>query len=262
MSAAAKGAQVERVLDEAQRELEPAGRTFDADDANAVSQPRRFTTGTEQWDREQALKQRIASDNKGNTPFGQLTFQDRDARALLKKQEARQQMAFDGWFGKSYHQKDLPARRLAQELNPDFYQEREDEIVRKAKMALRLELMDLYGPRDEEDLMLLYGLQTGLVRLGENYNVIGGNPQNKPGWGVRGTPNQNALTNMLRNTTRVFMPRRELLNDDATHLNARVGSRYYDARGTPAGQTFDDFFPIANGQRRGATADQFSDYFL
>lgn len=136
---------------------------------------RRFNDGVSAADEALQLKTKLITDKStGATPFGVATFEEKDARLLLKKQAEAKEADFDGWFGENYHLPDLPTRQLAAKLNPDYYASREREMVERAKMALRIKLIDFRGPRDEEDLRIKYGLETGDIVLGEGWDRIGG----------------------------------------------------------------------------------------
>jgi hypothetical protein len=187
MSAARKGREIQSTEDEVVKQARHGVTTTGAptDDgqggATTRSFPRHFDSGTDAWDKVSKLKRGMVVDPAtAMTPFGPLEFSDRDAHALLAKENAAKEMAFDGWFGQNFHKNDLPTRRLAQELNPDYYAQREALLVAKAKMALRIKLMQLRGPRSEEDLQILYGLQSGDIRLETGWDTIGWttNPNN------------------------------------------------------------------------------------
>ena len=179
MSAAAQGAKIQRKEDEVTNELKQGVTTHAAQaaaqataGAPAGSFPRDFSAGTEEWDKITKLKQSMTTE-PGRTPFGDLQFSDRDAYALLRKEDAAKAAAFDAWFGEKYNNSDLPTRQLAQELNPEYYAAREAKMAAKAKMALRIALIKLRGPKSEEDLQILFGLQTGDIRLEEGWDRIG-----------------------------------------------------------------------------------------
>lgn len=176
-----KGAHVESVIDKVQEQASagvvthaPDAATQDQAGAMASSLPRQFGKPSGRWDNQVEMKrQLIEKSGSPNTPYGQITFSDRDARALLEKKKAAEAAAFDGWFGEHFNTNDLPTRLLGEQLNPEYFEKREEQLVQKAELALRIELMKLYGPRSEEDLMILFGLQTGYLRLEDGWNVIG-----------------------------------------------------------------------------------------
>ncbi len=140
----------------------------------APTYSRRFNDGVTAADEARQLKQKLITDaSTGATPFGVATFDEKDARALLAKEAQVKEADFDGWFGANFQVSDLPTRQLAAKLNPDYYNSREKQMVERAKMALRIHLIQFRGPRDEEDLRILYGLATGDIVLGANWDKIG-----------------------------------------------------------------------------------------
>jgi len=46
-------------------------------------------------------------------------------------------------------------------------------MVRRAKFALQVRLIQMFGPGDEDDLILMYGLQTGQIPLDRDWDKIG-----------------------------------------------------------------------------------------
>ncbi len=118
------------------------------------------------------LKRQLMDDG-GMSPFGQVQFTERDARWLLEKQQASEQANFDSWFGKQFHKNDVASRQFAQQIYPGYYEDRERKMTERAKLALRINLIKLRGPQNEEDLITLYGLQSGKIRLEEGWDRIG-----------------------------------------------------------------------------------------
>lgn len=98
-------------------------------------------------------------------PLGDAMMTDKDVEWFRKKEEVKQRIAFDEWFSRLFDTEDINKRRLAQELYPDFYKMREDEIHRQAAIQIALAKMKLYGVRSFEDLKLLYSLQEGDLTL-------------------------------------------------------------------------------------------------
>lgn len=174
-----KGAHVENVIDKMQAQASAGVLTHEDPRAGGPAGfnnlPRKFKSADSGWDNAVEMKRQLMEDNNGtpDTPYGQVQFTDRDARALLEKKKAGEAALFDGWFGKNFNTADLPTRLLGEQLNPEYYQEREEALVQKAQLALRIELMKLYGPRSEEDLMIIFGLQTGYLRLDDQWNRVG-----------------------------------------------------------------------------------------
>jgi len=206
-NASAKGAQIQRTEDAVTKATAAPMRTA-VEDANVATRsggagaaqlPRYFSSGNDQWERETELKRSLMTNRQtGDTPFGQVQFSDRDARALLKYEETAKNAAFDAWFGTEFHKNDLATRRLAEQLHPEYYNARERAMVERAKMALRINLIKLRGPKDEEDLQILFGMQTGDIRLGKDWDRIGGEGLAPDDAG--------ALPYQLRTKSRLFIP--------------------------------------------------------
>lgn len=218
MSASRKGKQIQNKIERVQRQGDTGVVTHDiAEDRNErgytvapPSQlPRKYQASDPNWDNEVELKRQLMVESNGpDTRFGTIQFTDRDARALLAKKKATEAAKFDGWFGERFNTADLPTRLLGEQLNPEYYQEREETLVQKADLALRIELMKLYGPRSEEDLMILYGLQTGYLRLDKDWNRIGYNTED----GVTSAANRHRGQRELMPVSRFFMNQANVRN--------------------------------------------------
>ena len=206
----AKGAKVERVINKAQKQGEIGAQTHkqqastEKDVAPMSNLPRHFKTADSGWDNAVELKRQLverAGADGANTEFGQIQFTERDARALLDKKKAGEAAAFDGWFGERFNKNDLPTRILGEQLNPEYYEAREKALVDKTELALRIELMKLYGPRSEEDLMIIFGLDSGYLKLDDGWNVIG-----SPGKDVAPFINETRFKRDISSVSRFFAP--------------------------------------------------------
>lgn len=147
----------------------PAGNTG----APAAAQfPRKFG-GRDPYDDVMNMRQQLATDKMGNTPFGQLEYTDDVARYFIRKQERASEADFDAWFNRNYNKNDLASRQFAQEINPQFYSEREKEIMARAKEAAALKIIQLRGPRTKEELYKVWLIESGRVELPEKWDRIG-----------------------------------------------------------------------------------------
>jgi len=111
----------------------------------------------------------------GQTPFGQVVLSDEDVQYLIRKRETEGEANFDAWLGANFHTDSVTIRQWLQRIYPKFYDDRESAMINKAKTALRICRILDKGPQDEEDLILQFGLQNGLIQLESNWNVIGPN---------------------------------------------------------------------------------------
>lgn len=110
----------------------------------------------------------------GTSQYGQVVADAGQIAAYLERKRQKQDLAnFDAWIGKNFHKNDPMARKWLQETYPEYYEAREKLAVERAKFALRVFLLKLRGPKNEKDLILLWGLQTGRVRLDDGWDRIG-----------------------------------------------------------------------------------------
>lgn len=125
--------------------------------------------------RDELMKEKMEFMDKdtGMSPFGQVMATDADFKALLKKRETEAAANFDAWVGKNFHVNDVTVRRWLQETYPNYYKVREREMIDRAKRALQVKLLELRGPKTQKDLILLWGLQTGQIKLDRDWDRVG-----------------------------------------------------------------------------------------
>lgn len=98
-------------------------------------------------------------------PLGDAMLTDKDIEYFMKKEETKQHILFDEWFSRLFDTKDINKRRLAQELYPEYYSKREEEIDRQAAIQKKLAMIKLRGIKDLDDLKFVYALQSGDIKL-------------------------------------------------------------------------------------------------
>lgn len=124
-------------------------------------------------DMQQRAEMVKAGGGTGMTPFGQLQVTDRELDWLQKKRETAEAANLDAWIGAHFNINDVATRAWLQRTYPQYFERREEEMVRRSKFALRVNLLLMRGPRNRKDLILQWGLQTGRVKLDENWDRIG-----------------------------------------------------------------------------------------
>lgn len=137
----------------------------------AVAMPRKFLSRDPMDDR---MRQRMQlMDKDGMTPFGQVYYDDSVGRWLEKKEAATELANMDAWFGENYNKSSIAERQFAQQIYPEYYTEREKLMMERAAMVVKLKAIQLRGPRNKEDLMLQYLVQSGKVQLPQDWDRIG-----------------------------------------------------------------------------------------
>lgn len=125
-------------------------------------------------DDEMRLRMQLADGRAdGRTPFGQLQYTDKVGRWLQRKAQSAEEANFDGWFNRNFNKSNLADRQVAQALNPEFYSAREQFMRERTEAALRLKLIQLRGPQNEDDMYMLYLVETGRIELPEDWDRIG-----------------------------------------------------------------------------------------
>lgn len=137
----------------------------------AVAMPRKFLSRDPMDDK---MRQRLQlMDKDGMTPFGQVYYDDSVGRWLEKKEAATELANMDAWFGQNYNKSSIAERQFAQQIYPEYYTEREKLMMERAAMVVKLKAIQLRGPRNKEDLMLQYLVQSGKVQLPKDWDRIG-----------------------------------------------------------------------------------------
>lgn len=119
------------------------------------------------------MKQQMMDPNTGMSAFGEVSATDEDFKWLQSKRRTEEAANFDSWVGNNFHSNDAVTRAWLQEVYPEYYEEREQLMLERAKLALRIKLLLLRGPKNEKDLILMWGLETGNIELDRDWDVIG-----------------------------------------------------------------------------------------
>lgn len=138
--------------------------------------------------------------NTGMTPFGQVTATDKDFEYLRKKRDTEAAANLDAWISENFHTGDVTMRRFLQQVYPQYYEEREKLMLDRAKLALRIKLLLMRGPKGPKDLVLIWGLQTGHIKLDRDWDKIGPSSESPEMGGEFGELNRfkNGLMNPRR----------------------------------------------------------------
>ncbi len=139
--------------------------------AQAVQFQKKFNA-RDKFDDEMNTKMQLMDDT-GMTPFGQVYYDDKVGRWLERKAAVSEAANFDAYFNREFNKNDLASRQWAQQIHPDFYKAREDEMNERAEIVLRLKKIQLRGPQDKQDLYMLWLIESGRVELPEDWDVIG-----------------------------------------------------------------------------------------
>lgn len=139
--------------------------------AQAVAFPKKFVA-REKMDDEMNTKMQLM-DEQGMTPFGQVYFDDKAAKWLERKAAVGESANFDSWFGRNFNKNDLASRQFAQQINPDYYSDREREMAERAEVVLKLKGIQLRGPQSKEDVYMQWLIDSGRVKLPEDWDRLG-----------------------------------------------------------------------------------------
>lgn len=127
--------------------------------------PAQYFPDDEQADTRIAIKQKLLAGRE--RPLGDAMLTDEDIKWYMNKENVRKRIVFDAWYSKLFDTRDINKLRLAQQIHPDYYKIREEEIDRQAAVQKKLALIKLRGIHDLDDLKFLFAIKTGGVILRE-----------------------------------------------------------------------------------------------
>lgn len=125
--------------------------------------PAQYFPDDEQADTRIAIKKKLLATPA--RPLGDAMLTDEDIKWYMGKENIRKRILFDAWYSKLFDTTDINKLRLAQQIYPDYFKIREEEIDRQAAIQKKLALIKLRGVRDLDDLQFIYALQNGEVHL-------------------------------------------------------------------------------------------------
>lgn len=190
----------------------------------------------------------------GSSRFGMVNATDADFEWLERKRKLEELANFDAWVGRNFHKGDVAARKWLQETMPEYYEAREQLAVERAKFALRVFLLKLRGPKNEKDLLLLWGLESGRIQLDEGWDRIGYHVNLKEG--------DSMAENQKRFAKNLFGPYRYLTQKQREENAKSASNPFRTEDGSPARGQFNvgQQFP-AHGPQENALKD-LSELFL
>lgn len=87
-----------------------------------------------------------------------------DIQYFMDKRTLEEKHTFDDWKLSTYHPGSDPVRtKFYKKVDPSYFEQREGHIDKDLDILEKLALISLNGPRNEEDLLLLYGISNGRI---------------------------------------------------------------------------------------------------
>ncbi len=148
--------------------------------AQAVQFQRKFIA-RDAKDDEMNMRQQLMDEN-GMTPFGQAYYDDSIGRWVQRKEATAEAANFNGWFNRNFNKNNLADRAFAQQINPEFFNQVDREMMEKAQVITKIKGIQNRGPQNEEDTYMLYLLDTGKVVLPDDWDRLGPSVYNAEGY--------------------------------------------------------------------------------
>jgi hypothetical protein len=108
----------------------------------------------------------------GVTPFGILQASESDFVRLQKIREKELELQFEQWFASNYDKMGPEQKALARKLYYKFYQDRLHNADTNMDLIAKLVKLKITGPKDRDDLLLLFAAETGLIDTNYAENIL------------------------------------------------------------------------------------------
>lgn len=163
----------------------------------------------------------------GLTPFGQLVANDSMFQWLMDKREQEAEANFQQWFATYFDHMSPEQKKLARELFPAFYKQREETLAKNVALAHQLAYDKLMGIQDKNGLARAYAVESGFIPADPLENIL--HPE-------RSAQVRNAAARQAAFSRGLFNPRRLPRGDQgAARLRgpnaAMLTGRQYEAFG-------------------------------
>lgn len=140
----------------------------------------------------------------GVTPFGILQASDSDFKRLQEIKDKELDKQFEQWFASNYDKMGPEQKALARKLYDKFYIDRLHNAETNMDLLSKLVRVKITGPKDKEDLLLLFAAETGLIDTNYAENIL--HPE-------KAARSQNEAARQKNFTRGLFNPRRFLRGD-------------------------------------------------
>lgn len=111
-----------------------------------------------------AVAQKVAA---GSSNLGtQVPVTRSDIDYIMDQRTKEEKLVFDQWKYSTYKPGSDPVRlRYFEKIDPSFFKDREEEIKKDLDVIRKLAKLSLKGPENEEDVLLLYGIRMGKIKV-------------------------------------------------------------------------------------------------
>lgn len=134
----------------------------DAGDRN-YTQPAKYFEADDRDDYYET-KARITEDDQKLKLGTTVQITEEDIKYIQDQKTKEELKLYDEWFQNTYIMGSDPNKiALGRRMNPDWFKRREENIKREVSITGKLAKLSLRGPRSQEDLEVLYALQSGRI---------------------------------------------------------------------------------------------------
>lgn len=122
-------------------------------------------TQRDPYDSKASIKKSLVN-NQGVVPgMGYATLTEADLEHLERKRQALQYEDMYRFIDNYFDTKDPAIAKLVAGMMPEYFQRREALIDQQAELQKRVAKLRLRGPQDREDLMTIYAMNSGALKL-------------------------------------------------------------------------------------------------
>lgn len=118
-------------------------------------------------------KARIVEDNQKYKLGTNVQITEEDIKYIQDQKTKEELKLYDEWFQNTYIMGSDPNKiALGKAMNPDWFKRREENIKREIDITRKLAKLSLRGPRNQEELDVMYALQTGRIEAPDLDNLF------------------------------------------------------------------------------------------
>jgi hypothetical protein len=103
----------------------------------------------------------VANRGNGGPNFGEIRATEADIEVLQEIEKRKQEVSFESWLANYFDMNDPATAKLVEDMMPEYYEKRMEAIEHQAELQKNLALIRLRGPKNKQDLMVLYLAATG-----------------------------------------------------------------------------------------------------
>lgn len=117
------------------------------------------------YDTDYMIKQQITDVDGMISPSRPMPWTERDIDYLKNRRDAEEYAAYMDWVSRKFPINDPANREMFKRILPGYFSARKQVLQEQINLSAKYANLRLFGPENEEDLILQYEVETGRVKL-------------------------------------------------------------------------------------------------